>query len=95
MEAFSSERVPGSMVLAVSTATSITGTTRITAITAPFRIAVSSPSTTSKETKLATGQGHIGNPGHGPEGEHVGGYQGFHGGPPGGGQRGGGGRGPR
>ena len=24
-------------------------------------------------------QGHIGNPGHGPEGEHVGGYQGFHG----------------
>ncbi len=37
------------------------------------------------------GQGHIGNPGHGPEGEHVGGYQGFHGGPPqGGGFHGGG-----
>ncbi len=39
------------------------------------------------------GQGHIGNSGHGPEGEHVGGFQGFHGGPPqGGGFHGGGGR---
>ena len=31
------------------------------------------------------GRGHIGNPGHAPEGEHYGGYQGFHGGPPQGG----------
>ncbi len=40
------------------------------------------------------GQGHIGNPGHEGGGEHVGGFQGFHGGPPqggGGGNRGGGG----
>ena len=38
------------------------------------------------------GFGHTGNPGHGPEGEHFGGYQGFHGGPPqgGGGFHGGG-----
>ena len=31
------------------------------------------------------GQGHIGNAPHGPENEHFGGYQGFHGGPPQGG----------
>lgn len=37
------------------------------------------------------GRGHMGNPGHGPEGEHAPGYQGFHGGPPGGGFHGGGG----
>ena len=35
------------------------------------------------------GQGHIGNPGHEPGGEHFGGYQGFHGNP-GGGYHGGG-----
>ncbi len=31
------------------------------------------------------GQGHIGNPGHDAGGEHIGGYQGFHGSAPGGG----------
>ncbi len=33
------------------------------------------------------GRGHVGDPGHGPEGERMGGYEGFHGGP---GPRGGG-----
>jgi hypothetical protein len=36
------------------------------------------------------GHGQVGNPGHDGGGEHFGGYQGFHGGPPGGGFHGGG-----